>query len=254
MHKTRIAIIVILLTLLLPSTLHVSAQDELRCSEDESISYLWQVQDEDCVFEQQISFSISIAFPTEITNYSFARQTIDEYFNERRAEFWSFANDMDFTFGFLNPWSLDISYTVFQHSDRFLSLQFAESVYTGGAHPNLLFHTFSFDLETEQVVSLGDIFVPDSTPLETIQPIIQFNLELQMTEMFGSITDLERDWIMDGTGDDLNNYRNFALTDDAVVFFFEPYQVAAYAAGPFTVEIPFTDLAGLLSDDLIVSQ
>lgn len=249
----RFIIISLIAILLIPSASSV-AQDGTRCTEDESISYLWQVQDEDCVFHQEISFTINVAYPTEVTNYNFARQTVEDYFNERRTEFWSFANDMDFTFGFLAPWSLDISYTTYHYSDTVLSLQFSESVYTGGAHPNLLFRTFTFDLANETVLSLDDLFPPENQPFATLQPLVQAALESQFIERVGTISDFDTDWIREGTGEDPYNYRNFALTEDALVLFFEPYQVAPYAAGPFTVEISLSDLSAILADDILISQ
>jgi hypothetical protein len=37
------------------------------------------------------------------------------------------------------------------------------------------------------------------------------------------------------------------ITPDALTFFFPPYQVAAYAAGPQTVSIPLAQLGALLA-------
>ncbi len=246
MIKSRIVLSLISLLILLAIPIHAAAQDGTRCSNDESISYLWQIQDEDCVFEQAISFNINIVYPTEIANYDFARMAVEEYFSEKRSEFWQFANEMDFTFGFLNPWSLDIGYEVFRHSDSIMSLQFSESVYTGGAHPNLLFKTFTLNLETQQVLGIEDIFQPESSPLTILYPLVQSDLEAQMQEMFGGDVEIASDWIADGTGEDPYNYRNFVLTEESLIFYFEPYQVAAYAAGPFTVEIPLVNLQDIL--------
>lgn len=248
MLKSQIVLSLISFLLLLAIPIHAAAQDDTRCSNDESISYLWQIQDEDCVFEQAISFDINIVYPTEIANYDFARTAVEEYFNEKRSEFWQFANEMDFTFGFLNPWSLNIGYEVFHHSESIMSLQFSESVYTGGAHPNLLFKTFTFNLETQQVLGIEDIFQPELSPLTILYPLVQSDLEAQMQEMFGDDIEVGIDWIADGTGEDPYNYRNFVLTEESLIFYFEPYQVAAYAAGSFTVEIPLANIQNVLID------
>ena len=40
---------------------------------------------------------------------------------------------------------------------------------------------------------------------------------------------------------------NFAVTPDALIFYFAPYQVAAYAAGPQTVQIPLAQISGVLA-------
>ncbi len=44
-----------------------------------------------------------------------------------------------------------------------------------------------------------------------------------------------------------DNYKNWALTPTSIVFFFDPYQVASYAAGPQKVEIPFTSFTSGLA-------
>jgi len=45
------------------------------------------------------------------------------------------------------------------------------------------------------------------------------------------------------------NYQNWVLTPDALVFTFEQYQVAPYAAGPQTVTIPLSDVQDILAPE-----
>ena len=40
----------------------------------------------------------------------------------------------------------------------------------------------------------------------------------------------------------LENYRNWNITADGLLISFDPYQVAAYAAGPQTVLVPYGEL------------
>ena len=50
-----------------------------------------------------------------------------------------------------------------------------------------------------------------------------------------------------GAGPLPENYQDWLLTPDALVFIFEPYQVAAYAAGPQRVTILLADLQDILA-------
>jgi hypothetical protein len=76
-----------------------------------------------------------------------------------------------------------------------------------------------------------------------ISPIVQRDLLTQMAN-FGDVQ-----WIADGTGTNPDNYQRFALTDEMLIFFFDEYQVAPYAAGPFQVSIPLQNIANILAPE-----
>ncbi len=78
-------------------------------------------------------------------------------------------------------------------------------------------------------------------PLATIAPLVQASLAAQLGDMADAA------WIEEGASPDPANYQDWLLTPEALTFIFEPYQVAAYAAGPQTVSIPLTEIAGLLA-------
>lgn len=78
--------------------------------------------------------------------------------------------------------------------------------------------------------------------LEILAPLVRDDLSAQL----GDMTDAE--WIAMGTDPaEPFNYRSWALTNDALVIYFDPYQVAAYAAGPQVVSIPLADIADVLA-------
>ncbi|RPI99541.1 MAG: DUF3298/DUF4163 domain-containing protein [Chloroflexi bacterium] len=182
---------------------------------------------------------IDIKYPLEAVQYPFVEQTVDEFLNGIRAEYVnSFAN-MDTTVWSPGPWGLNIDYEVFQFSPDVLSIKFNIGDYTGGAHGNLFFRTYTFDLTQERVLTLTDLFQPGADVLGTIAPIVQQSLATQLGDM------ADTQWIQDGTST-LDDYASFAVTPDAQVFYFPPYQVAAYAVGPQTVSIPLADLSGVL--------
>ena len=62
------------------------------------------------------------------------------------------------------------------------------------------------------------------------------------------------EWITKGAGADKDNFSNWNLTKKGLLITFEPYQVAAYAAGSQTVIIPYDKLKSVLKKDGIVSQ
>jgi hypothetical protein len=56
----------------------------------------------------------------------------------------------------------------------------------------------------------------------------------------------DENWLADGTSPDRENFLAIVLEPTGFRVFFSPYQVAAYAAGPFEVVIPYAALV----DDL----
>lgn len=59
----------------------------------------------------------------------------------------------------------------------------------------------------------------------------------------------ELGWIEQGSGSNPENYRNFVLMQNSILFLFPPYQLAAYAAAPFEVTVLLEDLSGVLAPE-----
>jgi hypothetical protein len=140
------------------------------------------------------------------------------------------------------PWALDVDFESYAFSEAITSLNFNVYQYTGGAHGNTFFATFIFDLETERVLGFDDLFLAGINPLETIYPIVQASLEEQLADYEPDLA-----WIAEGTGMNPDNYQNFVVSEDALIFFFPPYQVGPYALGPQQVSISLADLTGILA-------
>ncbi|HVN67607.1 MAG TPA: RsiV family protein, partial [Candidatus Sulfotelmatobacter sp.] len=52
----------------------------------------------------------------------------------------------------------------------------------------------------------------------------------------------DKKWIKMGAGPDPAHFQKFVLSENEIIFFFDPYEVACYAAGPQTVSLPLTTL------------
>jgi hypothetical protein len=72
-------------------------------------------------------------------------------------------------------------------------------------------------------------------------------VEARLRQQLAGISDDE--YIHNGSGANPDNYQNFALDGDAVVFYFPPAQVAAHAAGAQIVRVPLSELSGILASE-----
>ncbi len=224
---------IIVIFMLLAAALPAAAQDEL-CSQKGG---RWDPTTGRCDISAKLDFTIS--YPLEVLEFPFATQAVDVWLSQERAAF--FGPIIEYgLFSSPGPLSKEIQYEIVGFSPSMMSLAFRIYEYTGGAHPNTYFKTFNFDLASEQVLDLEALFLPGSAPLQTIAPLVQDALRTQLGDA------VDEAWLQEGTRPVDANYANWVLTPDALVFYFPPYQVAAYAAGPQIVSVPLSALADVL--------
>ena len=112
------------------------------------------------------------------------------------------------------------------------SLVFKISEDSGAAHqghPNTTFTALDYDLVKQAPITFDTLFKPGTNPLEVLNPIVQLELDAPAENL------------------EVRVYQNFALTDDAVIFFFGENQVVTDNNGPHKVSVPRTKLASVLA-------
>jgi hypothetical protein len=236
----RFTIVMVMIALMTSTALAQSSTAEDRCFERGGN---WDAATSQC--QIQAGISIQINYPLELTDYDFARASIDTFLAETQSDMVAWFSEIDFSqplSSYANSWSLDIDYALHDFSDTVISVVFYFSTYTGGAHPNHDFKTFTFDLSARRELTLDDVLRTDVAVWPTLSAVTQANL----TEQLGEFADAA--WISEGTGENPDNYRNWALDAENLYLFFPPYQVAAYAAGSFMVAIPLDSIGTLLQD------
>lgn len=217
----------------------VSAQtDDDACMQKGGI-----LTDGNCVLSA--SAEIKVDYPLELAQNEIVASTIDPFIQQSKDDFLQILSGPFIPAP--GPYALDISYEVVRHSDTVVSLVFTTYDFTGGAHGNTAFRTFTFDLAAGTVITLDDLFTDTAQALEVISPLAEADIAQQFTD--AGAPDFDTDWLHQGTSPDPANYPNFALDATDLVFYFPPYQVAAYAFGTQTVRIPLADLSSVLAPE-----
>lgn len=107
---------------------------------------------------------------------------------------------------------------------------------TGGAYPLTFYKGFSYNNAARAPIAFDSLFTPGSKPLNVIMPIVQ----QQMSASAGQPITIDPQ-----VGLDPANYQNFAITNDAVIFFFDKNQMhPAYDA--IEVSVPRSAIANIL--------
>ncbi len=132
----------------------------------------------------------------------------------------------------------NLKYTLISPWGDLLSLKFdIDFYYDGAAHPGQSSQAFTFDLGSGHMVNLDQLFQPGMSYLQVLSDYCKTELAGRNIAFDSSIT---------GADPLPDNYRDWNVSTDGLVITFDAYQVAAYAAGPQIITIPYTKLAGIL--------
>lgn len=125
--------------------------------------------------------------------------------------------------------------------DDLICIEFSEYSYLGGAHPNSLIQFANFDLHTGRQIQLKDLFVNNfSGKLNSIA-------EVKFREISGLKTDddlNEAGYWFDNNRFSVN--KNFALDENGITFYFNNYEITAYAYGPTELFLPYKEIKHLI--------
>lgn len=121
-----------------------------------------------------------------------------------------------------------IAFKAYSAAPRLLSIRFEELRDTGGAHPNQAFAAFTFDLETQSRLGLGEVFGDQPAALAVLSELAARRMDLVM----GGAP------FPEGYAARAENFAVFVLDGGEIEITFPPYQVASYAQGPQSFRAP----------------
>lgn len=135
------------------------------------------------------------------------------------------------------PYEMNATYTLLRPSlGSAVTVVWEVDSYTQGAHGNLDIMTSIYRLPDGEPVAFDDLFADVSTALNLLSERSYAQLSRTLGDM------LDEDMLRGGTSPDPDNFSSIALIPGGVRVFFQPYQVAPWAAGPQTVDVLLEDL------------
>lgn len=151
-----------------------------------------------------------------------------------------------------SPNALDIAYSTIPFNNDIVTFKYDIYINTGGAHPNSYTFTQTFDLKTGTEYTNADILgTQEAISIVSMQAIdmLKENIEKSLNEAMETTEELDEattTWILNGAGPDPSNYQALAVTPSELIIYFNPYQVAPYAAGPQEVHLPMSKVKSVL--------
>jgi Protein of unknown function (DUF3298) len=187
-----------------------------------------------CHFEASGPYSdINMVFPANypdeqaITGY--LSKAVDDYTNARGP-----------LSNLTSPTALDVTSDQYSSGPPQIGTQSVVSkIYQnlGGAHPLTWYKSFNYNLANHTPITFDTLFRPGTQPLPAILPIVQKTL----TDRYGPAVSVAAD-----AGLNPANYQSFAITNDAIVFFFDRDELHP-ALGATQVSVPRSAIAPMLS-------
>ena len=142
-----------------------------------------------------------------------------------------------------NPYHQLVIYSPTRIDHGVLSLFGISSSYTGGIHGNQRAVSVSYDLSTGDVLTLASIMHLDAEKEDFIDLILD---DLRKNAETYYLFDDYEETVRYILGGDETQYSDFYFTQTGLVFYFSPYDIAPYASGVITVEVPYSELTGIL--------
>jgi Protein of unknown function (DUF3298) len=169
------------------------------------------------------NYTLNMTFPSDYPD----QQALDDYITQNRD---GFVNVAQSSGGRDQPYQMEA--TTEQRGSgqpprtRSVVLKFFQDL--GGSRPTTWYKAFNYNLAAKQPITFDTLFAPNTSPLDSIFPIVQRELERQ--NALGAA-------ILPSTGLDSSHYQNFAITDDQLIFYFAPGEMLPAFAGPATAQV-----------------
>lgn len=137
-------------------------------------------------------------------------------------------------------WQIILQNDIIFQGNGFVSFLNELFAYQGGAHGNTNRSYYTFDLESNQLLSASDLFLPN-----TCDEIIA----AQKNALEKAGQDLKNLWL-----DGLKCNDNFYLVESGIVFHYNQYEIASYAAGPIDLFISFEEIQEFLQKPELIER
>ena len=144
-------------------------------------------------------------------------------------------------------WFIERTGEVKLNKNNIFSIDFMEYAYTGGAHANTFVEFRNFSLLNGNQITLDEVISPSKQNDLTDVGEDEFRMLKELSE--------EADLGQAGFWFENNQFYlndNFLITDSSLVFYYNNYEITAYAFGPTELIIPYTKIKSLIDDKSLI--
>lgn len=194
--------------------------------------------------EEKINNTILNLFINGLTD-SIASVNIEEVMDRFINEYDAFIKEYS---DYPQSWFIERTGKIVLNKANIISIDCTDYSYTGGAHPNTFVTFLNFNLENGNQIKLKEL----------IHPSHQNELNKIAESEFRVLKELKPDDDLGQAGfwfqnDQFTLNENFLITDSSLVFYYNNYEITAYAFGPTELVIPFSKIKNLIDKNSLLS-
>ena len=146
-------------------------------------------------------------------------------------------------------WSIERTGEVKLNKCNIFSVDYTEYAYTGGAHANTFVSFKNFNLTNGEDITLDELIPVDK----------QEELTKIGERDFRKLKKLKQDEDLGKAGywfenDEFSLNDNFLITDSSLIFYYNNYDITAYAFGPTELNIPYTEIKPLIGENSLLTD
>jgi len=191
------------------------------------------------------NISLSVPRETGLQNAdAYYEQWLDDmtfYIEQDLVDLEAFLADED-SGPFYGPYEYDASFQVGRNDGVLLSFVRDFYTFTGGAHGGTGYWSETYIVESGVLLSASDLFAMPFD--EAMDQVCLRVVGIMSDEALGDLYDAENPEASLKEGWDS---RDFYFTETGIVFLWQEYAIAPYAAGPQIFELPYADVADILN-------
>ncbi len=144
-----------------------------------------------------------------------------------------------------SPYKYHIYYSPTRVDQGIISLFGTRTTFTGGMHPEQSCLSVSYDVANGDYLTLGSILNHIDNKEDLCDLVLE---ELDKLDYQYSLFDGYENAVLERFAADESTDENFYFTNSGLCFYFSPYELAPFSTGIITVEIPYSELPGILND------
>jgi hypothetical protein len=147
----------------------------------------------------------------------------------------------------IQTWFLSIQTKVIKQKPQYIGFFTIYSNYSGGAHANSSFNYRNYNPVTHQEITLDSLLIPGSSgKLQAIAERL-----FRKNEKLTPDQSLKNNYFFENDTFKLNN--NFTITDEGLLFLYNPYEIKAFAFGITKLLIPYSELKDITKPNSLIS-
>jgi hypothetical protein len=196
---------------------------------------------------QTVIDSINRQIEQDILKFAFISEPKDDFrllIEEMSQEYKDILNENP---DYKSGWLLEISSDIIYQDSLYISTASTVFSFTGGAHPNSYQVYRSYDLATGKAIELSDFLVEGFEEKLNQLAEIEFRMDKQIAPN-KALNDAG--YFFDNDRFKLNG--NFAVLNQTLLFYFNPFEIGPYSIGPTELELKLTDYVDLIKPNSII--